>query len=88
VKCSCLNWATHSRGCPNLLSGTRIQGLDLRERERERISRLDLRESFAFSEWPKRSKGVGGGLFIVSTTNRAVGERFTGTSPVNASGSR
>jgi hypothetical protein len=51
VKCYCLNQVAQSKGSSNLLSRTRIQSLDLRERERG-TQALDLRECFAFSEWP------------------------------------
>jgi hypothetical protein len=86
VKCSCLNRMAHLKGSSNLLSRTRIQGLDLRERgrgaqaldlrERGRGAQaLDLRECLAFSEWPMTQEGRWG-LFIVPTANRVVGERI------------
>jgi hypothetical protein len=74
VKCSCLDQVAHSKGSSNLLSKTRIQDLDLRERERERA--LDLMECLAFFEWPT-AQGGRWGLFIVPTLNRDVGESFT-----------
>jgi hypothetical protein len=68
-------WDT--QGSSNLLLRTRIQGLDPRERERERGAQtLDLKESFAFLSG-QQLKGVGGGLFIVPTSKRAIEESFT-----------
>jgi hypothetical protein len=47
MKCSYLNRATHLTGSSNLLSRTKIQGLNFRERERG-AQALNLRERLAF----------------------------------------
>jgi hypothetical protein len=49
VKCSYLNRVAHLKGSSNLLSRIRIQGLDLRDRERG-AQALDLRVRLSFSE--------------------------------------
>jgi hypothetical protein len=62
VKCSCLNWVVHSKGSSSLLSRTRIQCFNLRERKRG-AQDLDLKESIAFSEWPTAQGGRWGSIY-------------------------
>jgi hypothetical protein len=63
-------------GSSNLLSRTRIQGLDLSERERQ--LKLWILGSVLHFLSGQQLKGVGGGLFISPTLKRVIGESFIG----------
>jgi hypothetical protein len=67
--CSCLKVA-HSRELKSSLKN-KNQDLSLRERE-ERAQALDLRKLFVILNG-QQPKGIGGGLFIVSTLKRVLG---------------
>jgi hypothetical protein len=85
VKCTCLNRVGHSKGSSNLLSRRRVQGLDLRGRERERGDQdWILGRVLLFLSGP-RSKGIGGGLFIVPTKIEPLGGRIHQTCLVRGS---
>jgi hypothetical protein len=58
VKCYCLNQVAQSKGSSNLLSRTRIQSLDLREREREELKLWILGSVLLFLSG-QQFKGVG-----------------------------
>jgi hypothetical protein len=67
-----LDSVSHSR---KLESSLKNKNLDLDLRERERGAQIfDLKESFAYMS-AQQPMGVGGGLFILPTSKRVIGER-------------